>query len=142
MAAALYLRVMRSASPPAQRSRVTRHCSAGTVMGIQLGVEYLVLGALQVPLAEVRCGERLVNVADDVRPVLQVDRDLNHVHTHGDHVAAGGAVVAGAGVALQCVRKVSPGTENVMFCREGICWGTMLQHAGHRTAAPTYPSRK
>ena len=100
-------------------------------MGVQLCAEYLVLGALQVPLAEVRRGERLVDVADDVRPVLQVDRNLDHVHTHGDHVAAGGAVVPGAGVALQSVRQVSPGTENVMFCCDAYCW-----------APQTHPSRK
>ena len=40
-------------------------------------------------------------------PVLQVDGDLDHIEAHLDDVPAGGAVVPGAGVALQGVVEVA-----------------------------------
>ena len=40
-------------------------------------------------------------------PVLQVDRDLDHVEAHVDDVAAGGAVVARPRVALEGAVQVA-----------------------------------
>ena len=60
-----------------------------------------------VVLAQLGGGQGLVDVADDVRPVLKVDGDLDYVDAHRHHVAAGGAVVSGPGVALQSIGQVS-----------------------------------
>jgi hypothetical protein len=58
-------------------------------------------------LGEVWRAHGLVDVRDDVRPVLQVDGDLYYVEAHVDNVAAAGAVVAGAGVALEGAVQVA-----------------------------------
>ena len=63
--------------------------------------------ALDVTLIQIRGGKGLVDIADDMGPVLQVDGDLDDVNTHGHHVLARGAVVPGPGVALQGIGQVS-----------------------------------
>ena len=55
----------------------------------------LVITHLGRARGELRGGDGFVDVADDVGPVLEVHRDLDHVDAHGHHVSAGGAVVSG-----------------------------------------------
>ena len=63
--------------------------------------------ALDISLIQIRGSQSLVYIADDMRPVLQVHRHLDHVDTHGHHVPARGAVVPGPGVALEGIGQVS-----------------------------------
>ena len=62
---------------------------------------------LDISIFQIRGGQGLIYIADDMGPVLQVDRHLDHIDTHGHHVFARGAVVPGPGVALQGIGQVT-----------------------------------
>ena len=89
------------------RGVFSRHEVSEAAGAAEPGDRALVVVHLGGGFAEVGGGQRLVDVADDMGPVLEVDGDLDHVDTHGHHVAAGGAVVPGPGVTLQGIGQVT-----------------------------------
>lgn len=69
--------------------------------------QHRLIGVLAVSVHVLRSALRLGHVAQDVRPVLQIDRHLDHVQTHIHHMFPARAIVPGSGIALQCVRQIA-----------------------------------
>jgi hypothetical protein len=71
------------------------------------GEELLVINPFDVAVIEVGGGHGLVDVGHDMRPVLQVDGDLDDVHAHVDDMSTGCTIVPSSGVTFQGVGQVS-----------------------------------